>query len=109
MSTLRMLVAGLAATATAAGLTAGASSLAQASPRPAETTLTGSAVPFATAARATGDVAGSAKLTVELWLKPKLAAAQQFATAVSTPGSPTFRHFLSPDAYTARFAASAAE
>jgi subtilase family serine protease len=109
-----MLVAGLAATATAAGLAAGATGLAEASPRPAqikpvETTLTGSAVPFATAARATGDVAGSAKLTVQLWLTPKLAAAERFATAASTPGSSAFRHFLSPDAYTARFAASAAE
>jgi subtilase family serine protease len=109
MSRLRMLVAGLAATATAAGLTAAASGLASASPRPAETTLTGSAVPFASPARATGDVAGSTKLTVQLWLKPKLAAAERFATAVSTPGSSAFRHFLSPDAYTARFAASPAE
>jgi subtilase family serine protease len=109
MSRLRMLVAGLAATATAAGLTAGASSLASASPRPAETTLTGSAVPFASSARATGYVAGSTRLTVQLWLKPKLAAAERFATAVSTPGSSAFRHFLSPAAYTAKFAASAAE
>src|ERR1700733_10798443 len=109
MSRLRMLVAGLAATATAAGLTAGATRLGEASPRPVETTLAGSAVPFASPARATGDVAGSTKLTVQLWLKPKLAAAERFATAVSTPGSSVFRHFLSPDAYTARFAASPAE
>src|SRR5260370_28348900 len=56
-----------------------------------------------------GDVAGSRSLTIQVWLRPDLAAAQRFATAVSTPGSPSFRHFLSPGAYTARFGASQAQ
>jgi subtilase family serine protease len=109
MSRLRMLVTGLAAAATVAGTTAAAGGLAAASPRPAETPLAGSAAPFASPARATGDVPGSTRLTVQLWLKPDLAAAQRFATAVSTPGTSLFRHYLSPDAYTARFAPSPAQ
>jgi subtilase family serine protease len=104
-----MLAAGLAAAATVAGTTAATGELAQASPRPALTALAGSAVPFASASRATGYVAGSTQLTVQLWLTPKLAAAASYATAASTPGSSTYRHFLSPNAYTDRFAASAAE
>ncbi|MGH3155096.1 MAG: S53 family peptidase, partial [Streptosporangiaceae bacterium] len=91
------------------GATAATGGLAQASPGPARTALAGSAVPFATASRATGYVAGSTRLTVQLWLTPRLAAAASYATAVSTPGSSSYRHFLSPDAYTGRFAASRAE
>ena len=106
MSRLRMLVAVLGATALAAGTTAAASRTAGASPRPADTTLAGSAVPFTSHTRSTGDVAGSTRLTIEVWLKPDLAAAERFAAAVSTPGGPLFRHYLSPAAYTARFAAS---
>jgi subtilase family serine protease len=68
--------------------------------------LAGSAVPFTTHTRAIGDVAGSTPLTIEVWLKPDLAAAEGFAAAVTTPGSPLFRHYLSPAAYTARFGAS---
>jgi subtilase family serine protease len=104
MSRLRMLAAGLAAAATVAGTVAGASGPAEASPRPAQTPLAGSAVPFASPARAIGAVPGSQRLTVQLWLRPDLAAAASFATAVSTPGSPLFHHYLSPGAYTARFA-----
>ena len=45
---------------------------------------------------------------------PALAAAEDgrghlFAQAVSTPGSPQFHHYLSPDAYAARFAATPAD
>jgi subtilase family serine protease len=108
MSRARMLTAVLGAAALTAGTTAGASGLAQASPRSPETVLAGSAVPFTSHARPTGEVPGSLRLTIQLWLKPDLAAAQQFAAAVSTPGSALFRHYLSPAAYTARFGASAA-
>jgi subtilase family serine protease len=108
MSRARMLTAVLGAAVLTAGTTAGASGLAQASPRPAETVLAGSAVPFTSHARPTGEVPGSLRLTIQLWLKPNLAAAQRFAAAVSTPGSALFRHYLSPAAYTARFGASAA-
>ena len=108
MSRARMLTAVLGATVVIAGTTAGASGLAEASPRPAETILAGSAVPFTSHARPTGNVPGSLRLTIQLWLKPDLAAAQRFAAAVSTPGSALFRHYLSPAAYTARFGASLA-
>jgi subtilase family serine protease len=71
--------------------------------------LAGSAVPFAGHGRATGAVASSARLSIEVWLRPgNLAAAQRYATEVSTPGSRLFHHYLSPDAYTARFGASRA-
>jgi len=69
--------------------------------------LPGSAVPFTSYSRPTGPVAGSARLTIQVWMRPgHLTAAQQYATAVSTPGNKLFHHYLSPDAYTARFGAS---
>ncbi|WP_405061187.1 protease pro-enzyme activation domain-containing protein [Kribbella sp. NBC_01505] len=46
--------------------------------------------------------------TVQVWLKPDLAGAARFALAVSTPGSPQFHRYLSPNEYTARFGPSAA-
>jgi subtilase family serine protease len=106
MSRLRMLVAVLAASVAAVGTTAAATGTAEASPRAAETILAGTAVPFTSYTRSTGDLADSMRLTIEVWLKPDLAAAEGFAAAVSTPGSPLFRHYLSPAAYTARFGAS---
>src|SRR5579875_2106775 len=86
--------------------TVGVSGLAQASPKPAETVLSGSSAPFTSHTKATGYVAGSQALTVQLWLKPNTASAEQYATAVSTPGSKLFHHYLSPAAYTARFGAT---
>jgi subtilase family serine protease len=109
MSRWRTLAASLTAAATVAGTLATVSGPAAASPRPRETTLNGSAVPFTSHTRSTDAVPAGSQLTVELWLKPHLAAAERFAAAVSAPGSPTFRHYLSPAAYTARFAAPAAE
>ena len=83
------------------------SASAGAAPRPGYLRLAGSAAPFTSHTRATGAVAGSTRLTIQVWLRPgHLAAAQQYATAVSTPGSTMFHHYLSPDAYTARFGAS---
>jgi subtilase family serine protease len=88
--------------------TIAASTTAMAAPRPAEVSLAGSAAPFTRHITATGDVAGSRSLTIEVWLRPDLAAAQRLAAAVSTPGRPSFGHVLSPDAYAARFGASQA-
>lgn len=105
----RTLAAGLAAAAAVAGTLAAVSAPAAASPRPRETTLNGSAVPFTSHTRSTGAVPAGTRLTVELWLKPRLAAAERYAAAASTPGSPSFRHYLSPAAYTTRFAAPASE
>jgi subtilase family serine protease len=109
MSRLRMrAVAAGVTVALAAAMTAGASGVAQASPRPGRTPLPGSAAPFTSHTPATGYVPGSQRLTIQLWLKPDLAAAQRYATAVATPGSALFHHYLSPAAYTARFGASQA-
>jgi subtilase family serine protease len=110
MSKLRIFIAALGSTAAVVAMTAtGASGPAEALTKPAATTLPGSAVPFTSYTRSTGDLTGSLRLTVEVWLKPDLSAAEQFATAVSTPGSPLFRHYLSPAAYTARLGASRGE
>ena len=80
-----------------------------AAPRAGYLRLAGSAAPFTSHDRVTGAVAGSVRLTIQVWLRPgNLAAAQRYATAVSTPGSTLFHHYLRPDAYTARFGASQA-
>jgi subtilase family serine protease len=109
MSKLRIFAAALGATAAVVAMTTtGASGPAEALTKPAPT-LPGSAVPFTSYTRSTGDLAGSLRLTIEVWLKPDLGAAEDFATAVSTPGNPLFRHYLSPAAYTAQFGASSGE
>jgi subtilase family serine protease len=103
-------IAAAGAAATVAGLTlVAATGPAGASPRPANTTLNGSLAPFTASTRVIGAVAGSKQLSIQVWLRPRTAAAQRFATEVSTPGSAQFHHYLSPSAYTARFAASPAE
>jgi subtilase family serine protease len=96
-----ILIAGL----TLASTGGPASAAAAASPVP----LAGSAAPFTAHTAALGYVAGATQLTIQVWLRPQLAAAEGFAAAVSSPGSATFHHYLSPDAYTARFGATAAE
>jgi subtilase family serine protease len=61
-------------------------------------------------AAVTGTVAGSRKLTIQLWLAPRsAAAAQAYATEAATPGSALYRRYLSPSQYTSRFGPSAAE
>jgi subtilase family serine protease len=76
---------------------------------PAVLALSGSAPSFATATRAIGAVSGSQKLTIQVWLQPRTAAAENFATAVSTPGSTTYGQFLTPAGYAALFGATSAE
>ena len=71
-------------------------------------TLPNSVVPFAAASSATGTAPATTKLTVEFWLAQQSVAAARYAAAVSTPGNPLFRHFLSPTGYIARFAATPA-
>ena len=97
------------ATMTAAAVAGGTAAQADAAhPAGATVTLPSSAVPFATANRAMGAVAASQQLTIQVWLKPRTAAAESYATAASTPGSALYRHYLSPAAYAARFGASKA-
>jgi subtilase family serine protease len=77
-----------------------------ASPASASTSLAGSVAPFTTDTPAIGAVSGATQLTIQLWLKPSLAAATSLATAVSTPGGPLYHHYLSPARYTTRYEAS---
>jgi subtilase family serine protease len=84
----------------AAGTSAGAASV------PAYRAVSGSVAPFAANAAATGPMAGSTQLTIQMWMKPNLTAAQSYAAGASTPGTPTYRHYLSPNAYAARFGAA---
>ena len=105
-----VIAAAALATMAVAGMAGGSAAQADAThpARPAVSPLPGSAAPFATANRVMGAVAASGKLTIEVWLKPQTASAERYATAVSTPGNPLYRHYLSPAAYTARFGASKA-
>lgn len=111
MSRSRKLVNIIGATATVAGIAvAGPGGAAGAAPAPtAVEPLPGSVAAFAVHTKATGTVARSDRLTIQVWLRPRLDAAMRFATAVSTPGSPLFRHYLSPGRYTDRFGATSRE
>ena len=105
-----MFIAAAGAVAATAGMTiGGAATAATASPRPAYTQLAGSAAAFTRHVTAIGNVAGSKRLSIQLWLRPRTAAAQRYATAVSTPGSSRFHHYLSPAGYAARFGATQGE
>jgi subtilase family serine protease len=109
MSRTRTVIAAIGATAATASLALfAASGTAGAAPTPPTARLAGSVAPFTSTTRVTGTVPGSTKLTVQVWLKSRTTAAQQFDNAVSTPGSKSFHQYLSPDAYTARFGATPA-
>lgn len=93
-----------AATITAAGPAAHANDGLPASRAGASSVrLPGSVAPFAAARTAAGAVPAATKLTIQFWMAPRSAAAARYAAAVSAPGNPLFRHFLSPSSYTARF------
>jgi subtilase family serine protease len=110
VSRRRRLVSLAAATATVAAMSVvSLSATAGATPQQGYVRLAGSAAPFTSHNRAMGAVAGSTRLTIQVWLRPgDPAGAQRYATAVSTPGSTLFHRYLSPDAYTARFGTSKA-
>jgi subtilase family serine protease len=99
----------LAATTIAMAASGSAAHAASSLPSSASTVVPGSVAAFTGTNRAIGAVAANNRLTIQVWLKPQTAAAEGYATAVSTPGNPLFKHFLSPAAYTARFGATAAE
>jgi subtilase family serine protease len=105
-----MLVGAIGATAAMAGMTIiGPGGPAAASPGPPVTALAGSVAAFTRHTQAIGEVGGSRQLSIQVWLRPHLAAAADFATAVSTPGSPLFHHYLRPAGYTARFGPAESE
>jgi subtilase family serine protease len=100
-------LAGLGATATLAGLTiVSFTGSAGAAPAPHFTRLAGSAPSFTRTSPAIGAVSAGTRLSVQVWLKPDLTAAERYVAAATTPGSAQFGHYLSPDAYTARFGAT---
>jgi subtilase family serine protease len=101
------LMSAITAVALTSGLTlVAATGVASASPHPGLAVLRQSTAPFTAHSRVIGAVAGSQRLTIQVWLKPRLAAAQDYATAASTPGNRLYHHYLSPDAYAARFGAT---
>ena len=107
MSRIRKLTAAASALAVLAGMTIGGASAASAAAlKPAVTRMAGSVAAVTRHARATGNVAGAKRLSIQLWLRPRTAAAQRFASAVSTPGNSKFHHYLSPAGYAARFGAT---
>ncbi|MDI5974147.1 protease pro-enzyme activation domain-containing protein [Streptomyces sp. SL13] len=103
--------AGLAMTVCAAvAVTAGGVAGAPGSARAASVVAVPGSVPATVgSAVRVGAASASQRLTVQVWLKPDAAGAAAFADAVATPGSPRFHHYLSPDAYTARFGPSPAQ
>lgn len=110
MSRARRFTAAVGAMATMAGMMiGGASTPAAASPRPTYTHLAGSVAAFTRHTQATGNVAGGKRLSIQLWLRPQIAAAQRFASAVSTPGNSRFHHYVSPAGYAASFGATRSE
>ena len=96
--------------ACAAVVASGGVAEASASTRAASTVAVPGSVPVSvgTAARV-GAAPAAQRLTVQVWLTPDAAGAAAFADAAATPGSPGYHHYLSPDAYTARFGPSAAQ
>jgi len=77
---------------------------------PSTRTLPDSVAPFVATSAALQAVPAANTLSVQFWLAPQSpAAAESYATAVSTPGNPLFGHFLSPAGYTSRFGATDAE
>jgi subtilase family serine protease len=109
MHRTRKIAAVAGAATVVAAMAAAANGPALASPRQGPVPLPGSAVPFAAHTMVTGEVASSQRLTIQLWLRPRLAAAASFATAVSTPGNAQFHHYLSPRGYTAQFGPGSSE
>jgi subtilase family serine protease len=108
-STVILAAAALAATSMAAAASGTAAHAAAAPSAGAAAMLPGSATPFAAAHNALGAVPAGNRLTIQFWLKSQTAAAASYASAVSTPGSPLFEHYLTPAAYTARFGATEKE
>jgi subtilase family serine protease len=107
VSRKRMLTSIVGASAAVVSMTlVGVGGSAGATSVPSFTSLAGSAAAFTSHTPATGTVSGSAKLSIQVWLKGNEAAAQRYASAVSTPGNALYQHYLSPNSYTTRFGAS---
>jgi subtilase family serine protease len=100
----------VAATCLLSGVFASGVGIAQASTvQPAgEQVIPGSVADAVTSsATVTGNAPSAQKLTIQLWLQSDQAGATAYADSVSDPHSASFHHYLSPNAYTARFGPSA--
>jgi subtilase family serine protease len=75
----------------------------------ATTTLAGSVAVVTANKPGVGAVAQTVSKTIEVWMAGDQRAAERYARAVSTPGSPSFRRFVSPSAYTETFGPSASQ
>ncbi len=85
-------------------------SAAGAASTPRRTVLAGSVVSAKARQRPVGAVAGSARVDFALVLKlRKAAAAAALVRAVSTPGSPSYRHYLSTAQWESRFSPAASQ
>ena len=107
-----MRVAGLRAVAVLSGAVAVVGVVAAAAPSsvasgPHRSRLSGSSAAAATPRTRIGAVRSGRTIEVQVWLQPRIAAATKYANAISTPGSPTYHHYLTPAAYTRRFGVSA--
>jgi subtilase family serine protease len=93
------------ATVGAAAITSTPAMASPASSSSGRTTLHGSA-PAWTHQVASGTVAAQSGVAVRVYLAPRGgdAALEQAAAAISTPGSASYRHFISPAQFRARFA-----
>ena len=98
------------ATTAAAMLVGGSAVTAGPAPRTAagDRVLAGSVAAAVSRSVSVGAVPGAETRSVQLWLTSDQVGAQAYAQGVSTPGSAGYHHYLTPAAYTARFAASAA-
>jgi subtilase family serine protease len=71
---------------------------------PSTTSVSGNVPAFATLANRVGPVSTSSRLTVSVYLTPRNAAAlAQLAHDVSTPGTSSYRHYLTPAQFHDRF------
>jgi hypothetical protein len=95
----------LGAPGTIVGLTASPAAASGAGVRPAAWVRSAASVPAVPrGSRALGELAGSTSMRADVVLEPRdPAALEAFDTAVSTPGSPTFRRYLAPGAFAGRF------
>ena len=108
LSTAAVVVAAAVAATTTAVAASGPAARADSGPTAdgSIAVLAGSTAPFAVPGDAMGAVPAGNRLTIQFWLKSRTAAAASYASAVSTPGSRVFGHYLTPAAYTARFGAT---
>ncbi len=106
----RRAVAVLSALAAGAGLALPVAVVPAAAAPLAMVPLSGSRSPAAARTPVVGAVPAASAIDFQLVLTPRSpAAAAQFATDVSTPGSPDYRHFLTASQWEARFSPTPAQ